>query len=100
MEIKAKDFEVLEFSDQHAVSDRKRIEAQIRSRQEKLEKIKNFISLKTYNFLLEKLQKEQQLLAEKLAIKEKHIEKENEFSAMPKVFFELKSLKPKNIRAD
>jgi len=100
VEAKEKEFEVLEFPGAEILPDRKRIQAQINSRKQKLEKIKSFLALKTYNLLSEKLQREEDLLAQKLSAKEKQVQKENEFSPMPKIFFEQKSLKPKAIRIE
>ena|SRR5579883_2327445 len=78
--------------------DRKKIGGIIKLRKEKLEKIKLLIPLKTYNSLLEKLNQEEAQLDKKLVAREKQLEKDNQAQALPKVFFEQKFLKPKNIR--
>lgn len=80
--------------------DRKKITAQIKTRREKLEKIRPQIPLKTYHSLLEKLSNEEMALKKKLSAKEFQIQQENREQALPKIFFEQKPLKPKAIRIE
>jgi hypothetical protein len=100
VENKDEPLRIVDFSESVAKPDRALISAKIKARREKLEKIKSFIPLKTYNQISEKLQAEEEALAKKLAAREKQAEKENEFSILPKIFFEQKYLKPKGIRID
>jgi len=78
--------------------DRKKMAALIAGRKSKLETIKPHIPLKTYHALQEKLAAEATLLETRLEAKEQQVRKESREQALPKVFFEQKFLKPKNIR--
>ena len=78
--------------------EKKHLHAVILARFEKLEKIKGYISLKTYDWISDKLKLEKLFLESKAIEKEMQTAQENLPQALPKIFFELKSLKPKNIR--
>ena len=70
----------------------------ISKRKHKLEQIKNYISLKTYHLINEKLEAEERLVLTSMQIKEKEQQKREQPQSMPKVFFEQKFLKPRLIR--
>jgi|GEM_PF-3806488 len=78
--------------------DRKKIEQLIARRQDKLEQIKSYIPLKTYNALREKLALEQQQIAQKIDSKERQIKQNSRAQTLSKVFFEQRPLKTKTIR--
>lgn len=72
--------------------------ALIDSRRQKLEKIKEFISLKTYHIIDEKLHREIKALSDHAKAKKQLASAELKEQNMPKVFFEQKFLRPKLIR--
>ena len=78
--------------------DRTKILALVEQRKKKLESIKQFIPLKTYNALREKLSGEAAGLNQKIQQKQRQIQSDNQEQALPKVFFEQKFLKPKAIK--
>ena len=78
--------------------DRTKILALVEQRKEKLESIKQYIPLKTYNALREKLSGEAAALTEKIQQKQRQIQSDSQEQALPKVFFEQRFLKPKAIK--
>lgn len=83
-----------------SLPDRKSIIAKIKQRREKLEKIKQFISLKLYHQIADKLIHEESLIDQKLEEKEKEIVIKNTPQSLPKTFFEQKHLPAKTIRIE
>ncbi|MEK7651962.1 MAG: hypothetical protein AAB351_02025 [Patescibacteria group bacterium] len=72
----------------------------IKIRLEKLESIKQFIPLKTYNLISEKLHSESQTLNKTITVKQKQAQIQNQEQSLPKAFFELQLMKPRTIRID
>ncbi len=77
-----------------------RVRALIKLRREKLESIKNFINLKIYNFIADKIESEEQRLDAAIVQKKSETAKQNQTQALPKAFFEQAYLKIRNIRID
>ncbi len=72
----------------------------VKIRLEKLESIKPFIPLKTYNLIAEKLNLESQALKKTITAKEQQAHIQNQEQSLPKAFFELHLMKPRSIRID
>lgn len=74
----------------------------ITQRRQKLESIKSFISLKTYNLILEKLESEEKTFAAQLqkidALRKQQSMEQQQ--SLPKTFFEQEYLNPKSIRIE
>jgi len=94
-----------ENTDQHVDSNQTGFDADkykrlIKIRLEKLESIKPFIPLKTYNLIAEKLNFENQALNKTITVKQQQEQIQNQDQSLPKAFFELHLMKPKSIRID
>lgn len=74
----------------------------IAQRRQKLESIKAFISLKTYNLILEKIENEEKSLTAQLQKAEALRKQQNaeQMQSLPKAFFEQEFLNPKAIRIE
>jgi len=80
--------------------DQNRIQALIKIRQEKLQAVRSFISLKLFDHITVKLKEEAQRLTSQLTEKKKEIAKQSREQALPKSFFEQRFMKIKSIRID
>lgn len=80
--------------------DQARIQAVVKSRADKLEKIKPHIPLKTYHLILEKLSAERQRFQKFFEFKSKEKVRSELPQSLPKQYFEQRFLKPKVIRID
>jgi hypothetical protein len=82
------------------VADFKKAKTIVNSRRKKLESIKDLIARKTYHLLTEKLDDEENQITKKMSESKQEAEIMNRPQALPKTFFEKRSLKRKNIRID
>ncbi len=80
--------------------DAKKIFEEIKARFAKLEKIKNYIPLKTYNLIFDRLKKEEKEIQDRLTKKSVEVAKENKPQILPKAFFEESLMKVKSIRIE
>lgn len=69
-------------------------------RKKQLSRVKNYIPLKTYHLLEEKVQSEEKQLLARLGFEEKKQAERDLPQTMPKIFFEQRYLKPRTIRID
>jgi hypothetical protein len=95
-----KDLPLEELASSAISLDNERIKTLINVRKQKLEAIRNFISLKLYGQLTSKLELEEKNLLEKMDLKKKEVDKQNREQSLPKSFFEQRYMKIKTIRID
>ena len=98
--IEEKDYTPLSSFDHASTFDYTKIKGIIQSRKEKLLKIKEYISLKTFHYLEDKISREMKMLESRAKQKAKESEEINRQQALPKAFFEKRQLKSKVIRID
>lgn len=85
---------------QAAFPDRQKIAEKIKQRKEMLESIKEFIPLKTYHLIEEKLEYEKQKIENKVSVKERDLLAQSLPQKLPKGLFEQRHLRLKSIRID
>jgi hypothetical protein len=98
--IEEKDYTPLSSFDHATTFDYAKIKGIIEQRVEKLAMIKDFISLKTYHFLEDKVAQEMKILESRAKQKAVESEESNKQQALPKAFFEKRTLRAKSIRID